>query len=257
MQKNVLVSIIIPHFNGEAILFRCLKSLAGCTKYPHEIIIVNNASTDESVVNAKAAFPEIRIVESAVNLGYAGGCNLGMETAGGAYFLLLNNDAIVTPGCMDYLIDFAKLNPEYGALQPKIQSIDNAGFFDYAGAGGGKIDIFGFPFSRGRLFFTIEKDDNQYDQAVDLFWASGTCTLLQRRAIDSVGKLDDDFFAHMEEIDLDWRMLLAGFKIGFVPQAVVKHNAGSTLAQNSPGKIFLNHRNSLERVVKNSDFETI
>ncbi len=251
MQQNAFVSIIIPHFNGEAILMRCLKSLAQFTEYPHEIIIVNNASSDDSIEHATAAFPGIRIIESPINLGYAGGCNLGMEAAKGDYFLLLNNDAVVTANWLSQLMAFAAGHAEYGALQPKIQSIDREGWYDYAGAAGGKIDIFGFPFSRGRIFFTIEKDENQYDQTVDLFWASGTCTLLQRRAVEITGMLDVDFFAHMEEIDLDWRMLLAGFKIGFVPGAMIKHNAGSTLAQNSPRKIYLNHRNNLEMLLKN------
>lgn len=230
---------------------RCLQSLADYTAYPHEILLVDNASTDGSVKKAMSAFPKIKVVQSDQNLGYAGGCNLGMSSAVGNYFLLLNNDAVVTDGWLDNLMLFATAHPEYGALQPKILSIDNSGFFDYAGAAGGKIDIFGFPFTRGRIFFTVEPDEGQYDNACDLFWASGTCTLLNRCAVDKTGMLDTDFFAHMEEIDLNWRMQLAGFKIGFVPGAVVKHNAGSTLAQESPRKVYLNHRNNLEMILKN------
>ncbi|KAA3663395.1 MAG: glycosyltransferase family 2 protein [Calditrichaeota bacterium] len=251
MQHKPLVSIIIPHYNGETILIRCLQSLADFTTYPHEILLVDNASTDRSVGKAQAMFPQIQVVHSTENYGYAGGCNLGMTAAAGDYFVLLNNDAVVTSGWLEQLMKFAIANPEYGALQPKILSIDNDGWFDYAGAAGGKIDVFGFPFTRGRVFFTLEKDEGQYDAITDLFWASGTCTLLKRSALETTGPLDIDFFAHMEEIDLDWRLHLAGFKIGFVPESIVKHNAGSTLSQESPHKVYLNHRNNLEMLLKN------
>lgn len=230
---------------------RCLKSLADHTDYPHEILLVDNASFDESVQIAKEAFPQIKVIRSEENLGYAGGCNLGMEAAEGSWLLLLNNDAMVTAGWLSELMKFALTHPNYAALQPKIVSIDRDGWFDYAGAAGGKMDVFGFPFSRGRIFFTIEKDENQYDTTSELFWASGTCTLVKRDAVEITGMFDSDFFAHMEEIDLDWRFHLAGFKIGSVPGSVVKHSAGSTLAQESPRKVFLNHRNNLEMLLKN------
>ncbi len=257
MASTPLVSVIIPHYNGREILLRCLAALKLSRGVEMEILLVDNCSTDDSVQQAQEKYPQVRVVRAQENLGFAGGCNLGMRAAQGVYYLLLNNDAVVTEQTIASLVAYAEAYPEYAALQPKICSLSNEGWFDYAGAAGGMLDVFGFPFARGRIFHTIEEDYGQYDQEADLFWASGTCTLLRSRAIAQVGMLDESFFAHMEEIDLNWRLLLAGYKIGLVPEAVVYHDAGTTLKQNSPQKIYLNHRNNLLMLLKNYSLATL
>lgn len=255
--EKPIVSIIIPHYNGKGILIRCLESLHKGHEFPIEIILVDNASTDDSVAAAVEAFPRIKVIHSDKNIGYAGGCNLGIKAALANYFLLLNNDTIVAPGTMEKLVLIAAGDPEIAAVQPKIKSITNKKYFDYAGAAGGFIDIFGFPFARGRIFFTIEEDVGQYDIAGEIFWASGTCTLLRRSALEKTGYLDESFFAHMEEIDLNWRLHLAGYRVWYAPEAVVYHNAGTTLQPETPRKIYLNHRNSLVMMMKNYSFATL
>ncbi|MFQ5631112.1 MAG: glycosyltransferase family 2 protein [bacterium] len=252
-----VASVIIPHYCGKEILLRCLHSLYADDSISIEVILVDNASTDDSVRAAVEAFPQIKVLRSKKNMGYAGGCNLGMQAAGAAYLVLLNNDAIVSPGALAKLLRVAQANPEIAAIQPKIKSISKENYFDYAGAAGGFIDIFGFPFARGRIFFTMEEDLGQYDTAGEIFWASGTCTLLRGSAVGRVGYLDESFFAHMEEIDLNWRMHLAGYRVWYAPEAVVLHNAGTTLRPETPRKIFLNHRNSLVMMLKNYSLLTL
>jgi GT2 family glycosyltransferase len=255
--EKPIVSIIIPHYNGKEILIRCLESLHKVHEFPIEIILVDNASTDDSVTAAVEAFPRMKVLKSHKNVGYAGGCNLGMQAARAAYFVLLNNDTVVSPGALEMLYRVAEANPEIAAVQPKIKSISNKKYFDYAGAAGGFIDIFGFPFARGRIFFTIEEDAGQYDTAGEIFWASGTCTLLRRSALEKIGYLDESFFAHMEEIDLNWRLHLAGYRVWYAPEAAIYHNAGTTLRPETPHKIYLNHRNSLVMMLKNYSFATL
>lgn len=252
-----LVSIVIPHHNGKEILFDCLSSLEK-TDYPtREVIVVNNASTDGSVEKAQKKFPWICVVENQSNLGYAGGCNSGLEKAGGKYALFLNNDTVFGPDWLKIIVEVCEENEQIAACQPKILSLANRRQFDYSGAAGGLIDRFGYPFAKGRLFFTNEIDNHQYDDGGDIFWASGTALLVRKTALDEVGHFDEDFFAHMEEIDLNWRFHLAGYRVVSVPKAVVYHNSGSTLKPDSPKKIFLNHRNSLIMLLKNYQLKNL
>lgn len=233
-------------------MLRCLQSVFDDpAEGGMEVLVVDNASTDGSVQAAVEAFPEVKVIRSRRNLGYAGGCNLGMTFAHGPFFLLLNDDAELTPGCIETLLQRMEQDDTIAAVQPKILSRDHPEYFDYAGAAGGMIDIFGYPFARGRIFFTTEPDRGQYDEDSEIFWASGTCCLLRRKALDRVGFLDEAFFAHMEEIDLNWRMHLAGFKIVYVAGARVYHQGAATLASDSPKKHFLNHRNNLLMLCKN------
>ncbi len=255
--QEPLVSIIIPHFNGREILKNCLESLAR-TKYSHkEIIVVDNASTDGSVEEAQRFFPEIHVVRNRENRGYAGGCNSGLARAKGRYVVFLNNDTEVDPGWLSRLVAACEQDETIAAVQPKLLSLTDRTFFDYAGAAGGFLDIFGYPFARGRIFFTIEKDEGQYDQNADIFWACGTAMLVRKSVLDEVGAFDEDFFAHMEEIDLSWRFHLAGYRVVAVPQAVVFHSAGSTLKTDSPKKMYLNHRNSLVMLLKNYQLKNL
>ena len=214
------------------------------------MLLVDNGSTDGSMEVA-GSFPGIRTIRSVVNLGYAGGCNLGLENAKGEYVLLLNDDALVTPPMVGRLVEAMKSDLGVAACQPKVLSIGNPGRFDYAGAAGGEMDRFGFPFCRGRIFDTVEVDGGQYDQGSEIVWASGACCLLRMSALREVGLLDADFFAHMEEIDLQWRLRNRGYRVMAVPQAIVYHEAGSTLGSDKPMKVYLNHRNSLAMLMKN------
>lgn len=251
MSDQPLVSIIIPHYNGKEILHNCLKSLEQTTYNNKEVILVDNGSTDGSVEYVRERFPWIEIVRNAENLGFAGGCNAGIRKAKGTYILLLNNDTEFEPDWLTILVAALEKDSKIAACQPKILSLCDKRIFDYAGAAGGLLDVFGYPFARGRLFFTLEKDEHQYEEGGDIFWASGTAALIRKSAIDEAGYLDETFFAHMEEIDLNWRFHLAGYRVISTPQAIVYHKSGSTLKPDSPKKIYFNHRNSLMMILKN------
>jgi GT2 family glycosyltransferase len=251
MNVSPLVSIIIPHWRGEKILLRALQSLQEHTHLPHEIIVVDNGCDDGSIALAHARFPHAIIIATGKNLGFASGCNFGLRVARGKYVALFNNDAVTTPHWLEPMIELMENDASLAACQPKILSLLHDGYFDYAGAAGGMIDFLGYPFCRGRIFSTIEKDRGQYDETAEIFWASGACCLLRKSVLDEIGLLDDAFFAHMEEIDLNWRMHLAGYRVMAAPQARVYHQAGSTLHQAAPYKTYLNHRNGLFLLLKN------
>jgi hypothetical protein len=246
-----LVSIIIPHWRGQKILQRSLSSLQRISYRPVEILLIDNGCDDGSMAEVQHKFPDVRVIVAERNLGFAGGCNLGLHLAAGKYALLFNDDAEATPDFLEPLVEIMESDPQVAACQPKIRSLEFPEKFDYAGANGGFLDVFGFPFCRGRIFMTLEDDRGQYDERCDLFWASGACCLLRLSALQQVGLLDVDFFAHMEEIDLNWRLHLAGYRVVSAPDSVVRHHAGSTLHPDKPYKIYLNHRNSLIMMMKN------
>ncbi len=248
---NPLVSIIIPHWNHREVLVECLESLHRTTYHPFEIIVVDNHSTDDSVEYIKTQFPEVRLLENQENRGFAGGCNDGAEIAKGKYLLILNNDTTQEPEWLDHLVNFLESHPSIGIAQPKLINATDPSFFDYSGAAGGFMDRYGFPFARGRLFESIEKDERQYETPIQIFWASGTACLLRREVYEQIGLFDEVFFAHMEEIDMNWRAQLAGWDIAVVPSAVVYHHSGFTLPPDSPFKKYLNHRNSILMLISN------
>jgi len=252
-----LVTVIIPHFHGEAILRRCLAALQDTRHADYGVLLVDNGSQDGSVEAIRAGFPGVRILRSEINLGFAGGCNLGIRRSRSPLVFLLNDDAVVTPGWLGPLVSAMASDPKIAAVQPKLLSLQEPRRFDYAGGAGGEIDLFGYPFTRGRLFDHCETDRGQYDRPGSVFWASGAATLLRRSILDCVGLFDASFFAHMEEIDLNWRMQKAGFRIVSEPQSVVYHQAGGTLHQDSFRKMTLNHRNSLIMLLKNYDLQTL
>ncbi len=257
MTDAILVSIIIPHLRGREILLRCLSALRAATSgkdatsISQEIVVVDNASSDGSVAAAHSAYPEITVLRAEENLGFAGACNLGIRQTRGEFIVLLNDDAEVTLGWLSPLLACLRDDQRVASCQPKLLSLQHPEQFDYAGASGGLLDVFGYPFTRGRIFQTLEKDAGQYDDARDVFWASGACMMLRRSALNTVDLLDEDFFAHMEEIDLCWRLHLAGYRVQVAPLSVVRHQSGSTLREHSPQKIYLNHRNSLIMLLKN------
>jgi GT2 family glycosyltransferase len=249
--SNPLVSVIIPHWNGIEVLSECLESLVQ-TKYPNfEIIVVDNASTDGSPDWVPLNFPQVKLIENDQNHGYAGGCNRGAKVASGEYFLFLNNDTIQDNHWMDGLIDFMNLNPDVAAVQPKILNYFERDRFDYAGGAGGWIDVLGFPFARGRVFFEREKDVGQYDRMRPIFWASGTAIMVRKSDFQIAGGFDETFFAHQEEIDLCWKFRLMGKETWAIPSSVVYHKNAVTLPMFSQKKQYLNHRNSFLMVLSN------
>ncbi len=251
------VSIIIPHAKGKEILRHCLGSLTNTNYLFYEILLVDNGSTDGSREMVQDEFPWVRIVETETNLGFAGGCNLGIRASQSPYVVLLNNDTEVTPNWLSLLVDAADTDATVGAVQPKVLSFQNRQRFDYSGGAGGEIDLFGYPFVWGRLFDHMEIDNGQYDHQRQVFWATGAVSLIRRSALDRVGLLEPSFFAHMEEIDLNWRLQWAGYHVVTVPSAVVFHQSGASLGQHQFQKMVLNHRNSLVMVLRNHTTSTL
>lgn len=252
-QNNQLsVSIIIPHFNGEKIIIDCLESLQKTNFQYKEIIVVDNGSTDKSISLIEFQFPNVKIIKSPTNRGYAGGCNLGAESAMGKYLIFLNNDTIHNSNWIEPLVNKMESNPNISSVQPKILNAIHKDQFDYAGGAGGFLDKYGFPFARGRIFDTVEKDNGQYDDACEIFWASGTAFITQKNIFDRMGGFDETLFAHFEEIDYHWKCKLAGFKVWVQPESVVYHIGGATLSYQSPKKTYLNHRNSFVLMLTNT-----
>ena len=244
-ESNVLVSIIIPHWNGIETLSECLTSLTKTNYKPFEIIVVDNCSTDGSQEWVKANYPNITLIENSENYGYAGGCNHGIKATNGELVVFLNNDTIQDPMWLSHLVDFILQNPEIAALQPKILNYFDKSIFDYAGGAGGYMDIFGFPFARGRIFIEQEKDQGQYNNNKQCFWASGTALMVRKKLFIEAGKFDETFFAHMEEIDLCWRLQAMGYQVWSNPESVVFHKNAVSLPMQTHKKYYLNHRNSL------------
>lgn len=247
-----LVSIVIPHQAGADILLDCLEALESDTSCSNtEVIVVDNGSIDGSVQQAQARFPRLRVIRLETNQGYAGGCNQGIRASRGEYVLLLNDDTKVAAGCLGALVEAAEADPSIGACQPKIRSLRDPSQFEYSGAAGGLMDIYAYPFSRGRLMGHVEEDRGQYDDPIEIFWASGVCMLIRRAALDRSGLFDETFFAYMEEIDLCWRIHLQGLRVVYVPTAIVYHIGGYSLDQRVLKRIYLNHRNSTLTLLKN------
>ncbi|MFD2037262.1 glycosyltransferase family 2 protein [Belliella marina] len=248
MQK---AAIVILNYNGEAMLRRFLPSVLKHSTF--EVIVADNASTDHSVVFLEQHFPEVLIISLKENTGFAGGYNEALKAIRGKYeyYILLNSDVEINTAWDHILIDYLDSNPGIVAVQPKITSIQNQGYFDHAGAGGGFLDSLGYPYCRGRIFDTVEEDLGQYDDVIDVDWTSGACMAVRSRDFHDFGGFDDRFFAHMEEIDLCWRFRSAGFGLKYVGTAAVQHLGGATLSRANPKKTYLNFRNSLLMLHKN------
>lgn len=245
------IAIVILNYNGAHYLRKFLPSV---TRHSpgQRVIVADNASEDDSVSMLRKEFPEVEIIQLPQNFGFAGGYNEALKDIESKYFLLLNSDVEVTAGWLDPMLRLLEDFPEIAACQPKILSWHQQETFEYAGASGGYLDILGYPFCRGRIFDSLEKDEGQYNQAVPVFWASGACMLIRGGIFRKVGGFDPLFFAHMEEIDLCWRIHRSGYKVFVCPESVVYHVGGGTLAKDNPRKTFLNFRNSLWMLYKNS-----
>jgi len=247
------LSIIIPHHNGEELLFNCLESILNqISIQDFEIIVVDNGSIDDSANKAKEKFPSINLLKSETNLGYSGGCNFGAKNAKGEYTIFLNNDTLHTKNWIEELIGFLDKNPQAGAAQPKILNATNKDTFDYAGGAGGYIDKYCFPFVRGRIFNSLEKDSNQYDDVKKIFWASGAAFIIRTELLRELNYFDNIYFAYMEEIDLCWRLQALGLGIWNVPTSIVYHYGKQTIKENTFKSHYLNHRNSWILFIKNS-----
>jgi len=249
MSPKVVVAIL--NFNTRNFLEKFLPSVWH-TDYPnYEVLIIDNASTDDSIEYLNSTHPELKVISLPKNLGFAGGYNEGLKGIEGDYFVLLNSDVEVTPGWMNPVIQHMELDKQVAASMPKLLSYREGHLFEYAGASGGFIDRFGFPFCRGRVFDTCEKDESQYNDIREVFWASGAAMFIRSKVWTEMGGLDADYFAHMEEIDLCWRIKNKGYKVTCVPDGRVYHLGGGTLTRESPRKTKLNFRNALITLVKN------
>ena len=244
------LAVVILNYNGAEMLSRFLPSVIEFSQGA-EIVVADNASTDDSVAVVAKEFPGVRLVQLDRNYGFADGYNKALEQVEAEYFLLLNSDVEVTQGWLEPLLSFMESNPDAVACQPKILAYNNKTQFEYAGAAGGFIDRYGYPYCRGRLFDCVEEDKGQYDNACRVFWATGAAMMVRSSAFRNSGGLDSRFFAHMEEIDLCWRMLARGGDIYVVPQSKVYHVGGATLNKSNPHKTFLNFRNNLLMLYKN------
>lgn len=238
------------NYNGASMLTRFLPSVL---KYSAdaEIVVADNASTDDSVAVMREQYPTVRLVQLDRNYGFAEGYNKALKKVEAEYYLLLNSDVEVTEGWLQPMLSFMDVHPDAVACQPKLLACDRRTHFEYAGASGGFIDRYGYPYCRGRLFGTVEEDKGQYDDACRIFWATGAAMMVRSNAYWSAGGLDGRFFAHMEEVDLCWRMQARGGAVYVVPKSKVYHVGGATLNKSNPHKTFLNFRNNLLMLYKN------
>ena len=245
------VAVLILNWNGKHFLEQFLPDLVEHTPSRlAEIIIADNGSTDNSLAWIRASYPQIRIIEFSENHGFAGGYNLAIDACKHEHILLLNSDVEVSQGWLEPLVAGLK-DPGVGAVMPKILSCERRDHFEYAGASGGFLDKYGYPFCRGRIFDQLEPDLKQYNTPLEVHWTTGACMLIRREVFVSIGKFDADFFAHMEEIDLCWRIRRSGLKLFVIPESQVYHVGGGTLPNESAAKLFLNFRNNLFLLYKN------
>lgn len=249
--SNPLISIIIPHWNGIDVLSECLTSLNKTIYQNIEIIIVDNASADGSQNWIKKNYTQHTLLENEKNFGYAGGCNRGAVHARGEWLLFLNNDTVQEPDWLNHLVNRAIQSDDVAAIQPKILNYYQRNLFDYAGGAGGHLDLFCFPFAKGRIFLEQENDKGQYDQSAEIFWSSGTAFMVRKSVFVEVDGFDETFFAHQEEIDLCWRIHLLGYRVVSEPRAVVYHKNAVSLPMHSFKKYYLNHRNSMLMMLTN------
>ena len=248
----IKTAIVILNWNGKHFLEKFLPTLVNYTNdSDSEIIIADNNSKDNSIEYLKENYPTIRTIIFDKNYGFTGGYNKALNQIEAKYYVLLNSDIEVTNNWLSPLIECLDSDDKIAACQPKIKSYAQKELFEYAGAAGGFIDKYGYPFCRGRILGTIEKDENQYDATTEIFWASGACMVVNSELYHKAGGLDDDFFAHMEEIDLCWRLQNMGYKIVYNPLSEVYHVGGGTLPNNNPFKLYLNFRNNLYLLYNN------
>jgi GT2 family glycosyltransferase len=249
--QQAKIAVLILNWNGRALLERFLPSIVEFNADNAEVYVIDNASTDDSVDYITKHFPSVKSIVFKENYGYAKGYNKALELIPHEYALLLNSDVRVSENWIEPLYGFLETHSDYVACQAKILDEKKETHFEYAGACGGYIDRFGYPFCRGRIFDSLEEDKGQYDSIKDVFWASGAALFIRRKEYIETGGLDVSFFAHQEEIDLCWRLLNRGYKIACIPESKVYHLGGASLDSAHPRKTFLNFRNNLVMLLKN------
>jgi len=245
------VAVVILNWNGKAFLERFLPGVLASTFENLQVVVGDNASTDDSVAFIQENFPDVTLIRNRQNYGFAGGYNHVLSQVNTDYFILLNSDVEVPENWIQPVIDVMESDQQIAAAQPKIKWQKQKAFFEYAGAAGGFMDLYGFPFCRGRIFDQIEEDKQQYNTNIDIFWASGAAFFIRRTAWEAAGGFDADLFAHMEEIDLCWRLKNMGYRIVCCTGAEVYHVGGGTLNADNPYKTYLNFRNNLVIMQKN------
>ena len=243
-------AVVILNWNGEALLESYLPSVI---KYSEgaDIYVADNASTDGSVKFLQSHYPTVKIIQNSSNGGFAKGYNDALKYVDADILCLLNSDVEVSPNWFQPILEHFKSHEEVAIIQPKILDLLRKDHFEYAGAAGGFIDMLGYPFCRGRIFQALEKDEGQYDDVRDIFWATGACMFIRKDVFDELGGFDEDYFAHQEEVDLCWRAWNKGYRVRYIGQCHVYHLGGSTLSNMNPKKTYLNFRNSLFSITKN------
>ena len=244
------LAIVILNWNGASMLAQYLPTVLNYSRDEATVYVADNASKDNSLQLLREHFPECRLIVLDRNWGFAEGYNKALRQIDAEYYLLLNSDIEVTHHWLTPLIEFMDVHPEVAACQPKLLSIYNKDMFEYAGASGGYLDRYGYPFCRGRIFDTVEEDNGQYDYAAEVLWATGAALMIRKQDYWDAGGLDGRFFAHNEEIDLCWRLRIKGRKIYCLPESCVYHVGGGTLPKSNPMKTFLNFRNNLTMLYK-------
>ncbi|MBR4691004.1 MAG: glycosyltransferase family 2 protein [Bacteroidales bacterium] len=244
------IAVAILNWNGKSWLEKFLSNVV-VNSPEATVYVIDNASTDDSIPFVQLNFPQVPIIQLDKNYGFAEGYNQGLAHIEADYFILLNSDVEVTPKWITPIIEKMEANPRLAVCMPKLKSFHNPDFFEYAGAAGGFIDKYGYPFCHGRLFDSIEKDEGQYDNDCEIFWASGAALFVKANIYKELGGLDKDFFAHMEEIDFCWRVKNAGYSIQYIHNSEVFHVGGGSLPKENPFKTFLNFRNNLFMLHKN------
>ncbi|MFM1879003.1 MAG: hypothetical protein RLZZ241_1869 [Bacteroidota bacterium] len=244
------IAIVILNWNGKPLLERFLPEVIKYSKEAN-IYLADNASTDSSVIFTQKHFPTVKIIQLDKNYGFAGGYNLALEQVQEDILCLLNSDVAVTKNWLKPILEVFETNPDAGIVQPKIKNLLKPDYFEYAGAAGGFLDRFGYPFCRGRIFQTLEEDTGQYDDVLEIFWATGACMFIRKSIFSELGGFDSNYFAHQEEVDLCWRAQNQGFKVFYTGWSTVYHLGGSTLSNMNPKKTYLNFRNSLFSLSKN------
>jgi hypothetical protein len=250
------VAVVILNYNGKNFLEQFLPSVINFSDGA-KIVVADNGSTDGSVDFVKNNFPDIEVITLLENKGFCGGYNTTLKQVDASYYVLLNSDVEVTANWLTPIIELMQSDSSIAAAQPKILSQRSKNKFEYAGAGGGQIDILGYPFCRGRLFDSIEEDNGQYNDITEIFWASGACLFVRADRFHEMGGLDEDFFAHMEEIDLCWKLLRSGHKIYYYGKSTVYHFGGGTLSASNPRKTYFNFRNGLSLLLKHQRISSL
>jgi GT2 family glycosyltransferase len=244
-------AVVILNWNGRHMMEKFLPSVTANTTGDAEVIIADNGSTDDSIEFLHSHYPSLRIIQLDQNYGFAEGYNRALAQVEADYYVLLNDDVEVTPHWIEPVIAQMQQNTQTAICQPKLLMYDRRDTFEYAGAAGGFIDSYGYPFCRGRLFDVVEQDHGQYDDPREIFWASGAAMFVRADVWHQLGGLDGDFFAHMEEIDFCWRAKNKGYRVEYCPQSVIYHVGGGTLPKSNPRKTYLNFRNNLSMLYKN------